>query len=81
MPFLEIFLQVYWMFNNERIEEHILTPDKALVINGVKTENEGVYVCVAENIANKRLSRPAIITVTSFSGIFYAKSLISCHIS
>ncbi|XP_025086134.1 hemicentin-2-like isoform X1 [Pomacea canaliculata] len=61
--------EVYWMFNNERIEEHILAPDKALVINGVKTENEGVYVCVAENIANKRLSRPAIITVTSFSGV------------
>ncbi|XP_070198989.1 uncharacterized protein [Littorina saxatilis] len=55
--------EVYWTFNNERVQQDTRTPDNALIIESFGAENAGTYRCVATNLANTRTSHPAIISV------------------
>lgn len=56
--------EVYWMFNGERVSHDLPSPDGAYIIGSAGPLNAGTYVCVAENIANKRMSRLALISVS-----------------
>ncbi|KAK7487864.1 hypothetical protein BaRGS_00020911, partial [Batillaria attramentaria] len=56
--------EVYWLFNGERVEQAFPSPDGAYIIDAATALNAGTYQCVAENVANKRMSRPALVYVT-----------------
>ncbi|XP_041365498.1 hemicentin-2-like isoform X2 [Gigantopelta aegis] len=60
--------KVYWLKDNEKIMEaddpnFTVTSSGSLVIREMHKEDAGTYVCVAENVAGKRMSSAIQITV------------------
>lgn len=60
---------VYWLKNNQEIDtlsdssRFKLSNDYSLLIMASKKEDAGSYSCVASNLANKRISKPAKLTM------------------
>ncbi|KAK0049632.1 hemicentin-2-like isoform X1, partial [Biomphalaria pfeifferi] len=55
---------VTWTRNGDRLDGAVIGPDQSsLIIQEVSTNDEGEYVCHAENLAGKRSSKPARVTV------------------
>ena len=65
---------VYWLKNNVKIEPAdknvILSKEGHLLIGEAKLQDTANYTCVAENIAGKRQSDPAMLTV--YGEFYYA---------
>jgi len=61
-------LQTFWLKNNEQIDalneiNYIITSEGDLIINRVELDHQANYTCGAQNIANRRLSEPAVLLV------------------
>lgn len=69
---------VYWLKDNQQIKTHLdssrfkISNDFSLLILEARLEDSGNYVCVAWNNAEKRLSKPARLTLI---GIFLLKNI------
>lgn len=63
---------VYWLKNGQPIEKTnkrvLVSHEGSLLINEVRQTDSANYTCVAENIAGKRFSDPAQLTVTENKG-------------
>jgi len=58
--------RVYWLRNNVQIEPDnnmIVSSEGNLLIGQARLQDTANYTCVAENVASKRLSDPALLTV------------------
>lgn len=58
--------RVYWLRNNVAIEPDnnlIVSSEGNLLIGQARLQDTANYTCVAENVAAKRLSDPALLTV------------------
>lgn len=58
--------RVYWLRNNVPIEPDnnmIVSSEGNLLIGQARLQDTANYTCVAENVAAKRLSDPALLTV------------------
>ncbi|XP_050408180.1 muscle M-line assembly protein unc-89 isoform X2 [Patella vulgata] len=65
--------KVYWTFNGVRIDMDaianiVMPPDNSLVLINPTRENTGDYACVAENVAGRRVSNTATLTVEEATG-------------
>ena len=60
--------QVFWLMNGVRIDVHteinyIISSEGNLIINQARLSDMGNYTCGAQNVASRRLSDSAILTV------------------
>jgi len=61
-------MQVFWLKNGELVDSSrdvnfIISNEGNLIISQTRLSDSGNYTCGAQNIANRRLSEPAILTV------------------
>jgi len=61
-------LQVFWQKDGERIDveadiNFIISHEGSLIVNQARLSDSGNYSCGAVNIAGRRLSDPATLTV------------------
>ena len=58
---------IHWLKNGVRLREddpnYIVTSEGHLILVSARVEDAGNYTCVAENLAAKRLSNPAEISI------------------
>lgn len=60
---------VYWLKDNQEINTRSdsarikLSNDNSLLILMTKMSDSGLYVCVATNLVDKRISKPARLTI------------------
>lgn len=58
---------VYWLKDGVRLREpddnHIVTQEGHLILVTARQQDAGNYTCVAENLAAKRYSKPAEISI------------------
>jgi netrin receptor unc-5 len=63
---------VYWLKNNQLIEKSnkriLISNEGSLLINEVRLTDSANYTCIAENLAGKRFSDPAELTVVENKG-------------
>lgn len=63
---------VYWLKNGQHIDKQnkrvLVSHEGSLLINEVRSTDAANYTCVAENLAGKRVSDPALLTVTENKG-------------
>lgn len=60
--------QVFWLKNGEMIDvekeiNYIISNEGNLIINQARLEDMGNYTCGAQNVASRRLSESATLTV------------------
>jgi len=61
-------VQVFWLKNGERIDvqrdiNFIISHEGSLIVNQARLADFGNYTCGAQNIAGRRLSESAVLTV------------------
>ena len=59
---------MFWLKNGELVEtsrdvNFIISNEGNLIISQTRLSDSGNYTCGAQNIANRRLSEPALLTV------------------
>ena len=64
---------ILWLKNGQSIERALnrrllVSHEGSLLINDVRAHDTANYTCVAENLAGKRFSEPALLTVTENKG-------------
>ena len=79
-------LQVFWLKNGKPIDSKkdinfIITSEGNLLINQARLIDTGNYTCGAQNLANRRLSEPAALSVIgeyfSWKTLIYSYCVIS----
>ena len=70
---MKYFFQIYWLKDRvevqpERDPNYIQAADGHLIIIQAREKDRGNYTCVADNVANRRLSPPARLSVV---GMFF----------
>ena len=71
-------LQIYWLKDRvevqpERDPNYIQAADGHLIIIQAREKDRGNYTCVADNVANRRLSPPARLSVVGMCLILFIK--------
>uniref|UniRef100_A0A0B7BH26 Ig-like domain-containing protein n=1 Tax=Arion vulgaris TaxID=1028688 RepID=A0A0B7BH26_9EUPU len=61
--------KVTWTKNGEEIEALSITPSGILIYPEAQFEHSGVYICIAENEAGKRMSDPVTVEVKTKDGV------------
>ena len=72
-------VQVYWLRDGERVDAGrdvnvIISHSGNLLISQVRLSDAANYTCVAQNVASRRLSEPAMLTVY---GILYTSYVVA----
>ena len=80
-PYFDLFilffsLQIYWLKDRvevqpERDSNYIQAADGHLIIIQAREKDRANYTCVAENVANRRLSPPARLNVHGMLRFFF----------
>ncbi|CAG5120351.1 unnamed protein product, partial [Candidula unifasciata] len=60
--------KVYWTKDEKNVEALSIAPSGVLIIPEVQLEHAGVYICIAENDAGKRMSQPIKVDVKGKGG-------------
>jgi len=68
MTVMMTWLKVYWLKDSEPVDADedinlIISNEGNLIISQVRLSDAANYTCVAENVASRRLSEPAQLTV------------------
>lgn len=77
--------QIHWLKNSMPIDKshqkrYIVSHDGSLLINDVRASDAANYTCVAENVAGKRFSEPAMFTVSANRGWSEWSNWTSCEL-
>jgi len=79
-------VQVFWLKNGELIDvqrdvNFIVSNEGSLILNQARLTDTGNYTCGAQNLASKRVSDCAILTVYGKHISLFTFSQISCMVS
>ena len=74
-------LQIYWLKDRvevqpERDSNYIQAADGHLIIIQAREKDRANYTCVAENVANRRLSPPARLNVHGMLRFFFPHGMV-----
>jgi len=70
-------VQVFWLKDGERIDAErdinfIISHEGSLIVNQARLSDNGNYTCGAQNIAGRRLSESALLSVYGQNTLHYS---------